>query len=283
MTSLLGNLANSVKDNEDKEVKAPPKSRRDAFEEKEVTTQANVFAEGTGTTDPARPAPTNDLFSNDADGDLGDMEQDGGEVTDEQPIMRTPEPIPTPTPTPTPQKQAVQEAERVIRTAPVKEESSEKSIKLNNLATPTGATGSQDVTTSTAYSEAIEGFVTTACQLNNVRNVDLATYGLMAVNASYNNLDVLTFGDHKFLGVPYTEKEESLILVKLATFIDQSNEVRNVIRAVQKLNNSSVESYTLLYTEEMIQRFVDTFGYTVQVNYTSPTVSDLCIVVEKVS
>lgn len=148
--------------------------------------------------------------------------------------------------------------------------------KLTNTSEKTGIDGND------SYAELIENMVSTQCQLSGVKNLDLTTFGLRAQVLSFPNLTVMEYGVHKFLGAPFTEEEENLIIHRLGLYVAQSEKTKIVVRAVQEVKDTrGMSFYSLLFNEEIAQKFANMFNYTVHANLREPDVSKLVLVIQK--
>lgn len=281
MGSLIGNMKNRISGKNENTLV----DEEQAKDLPEPSENDNAFTGGPKKA--RREVILNDIMSDESEGDLDEL---FGEKTsrDTKDVLESSEPVESQIIVEEREEDVSSKSETVVKSEeePVIEpkkttDTIEKVKSMSVVVDNSPMENIQSAVASSSYAEAIEGFVTVACQTNNVRNVELSTYGLMALNADYQTLEVLKFGEHKFLGVSYTEQEESIILVRIATHVEKTSDKKVVIKAVQKLSNSPVESYTLLITEEMVQKFADTFGYTVKVNLKTTDAKDLCIVVEK--
>lgn len=133
-----------------------------------------------------------------------------------------------------------------------------------------------------SYAELVESMVSQQCQLSGVKNLDLTTFGLRAQVLDFPNLSVMTYGKHKFLGAPFTEEEEDLIVHRLALHVAQSEKKRIVIRAVQEVKDErGMSFFSLLFDDKIAQKFVNMFNYTVHANMNEADISKLVLVIQK--
>lgn len=148
--------------------------------------------------------------------------------------------------------------------------------KLTRTSESTGVNGSD------SYAELVENMVSSQCQLSGVKNLDLTTFGLRAQVLTFPNLSVMQYGNHKFLGAPFTEEEENLIIHRLGLHVAQSNKDKLVVRAVQEVKDSrGMSFYSLLFNEQIAQKFANMFNYTVHANLRESDVSKLVMVIQK--
>lgn len=139
-----------------------------------------------------------------------------------------------------------------------------------------------DVPTADSYAELVENMVSAQCQLSGVKNLDLTTFGIRAQVLSFPNLSVLTYGVHKFLGAPFTEEEENMIIHRLGLHVAQSNKKEIVVRAVQEVKDArGMIFYSLLFTDSIAQKFANMFNYTVHANLNESDISKLVLVIQK--
>lgn len=133
-----------------------------------------------------------------------------------------------------------------------------------------------------SYAELVENMVSSQCQLSGVKNLDLTTFGLRAQVLKFPNLSVMEYGIHKFLGAPFTDKEKDLIVHKLGLHVALSEKEQVIISAVQEVKDTrGMSFYSLMFSEEIAQKFADMFNYTVKININEPDVSKLLLVVNK--
>lgn len=133
-----------------------------------------------------------------------------------------------------------------------------------------------------SYAELVENMVATQCQLSGVKNLDLTTFGIRAQVLNFPNLSILTYGRHKFLGAPFTEEEENMIIHRLGLHVAQSEKSRIVVRAVQEIHGSGGMSYySLLFTDSIAQKFANMFNYVVHANLNESDISKLVLVIQK--
>lgn len=148
--------------------------------------------------------------------------------------------------------------------------------KLTTTSTETGIDGGD------SYAELVENLISSQCQMSGVKNLDLTTFGLRAQVLSFPNLTVIEYGTHKFLGAPFTEEEENMIIHRLGLHVAQSDKDKIVVRAVQEVQDSrGMSFYSLLFNDRIAQRFADMFNYTVHANLREPDVSKLVLVIQK--
>ena len=133
-----------------------------------------------------------------------------------------------------------------------------------------------------SYAELVENMVATQCQLSGVKNLDLTTFGIRAQVLNFPNLSVLTYGRHKFLGAPFTEEEENMIIHRLGLHVAQSPKEKIVVRAVQEIRgNGGMSYYSLLFTDSIAQKFANMFNYVVHANLNESDISKLVLVIQK--
>lgn len=148
--------------------------------------------------------------------------------------------------------------------------------KLTASSETTGLNGSD------SYAELVESMVSQQCQMSGVKNLDLTTFGLRAQVLNFPNLSVMKYGVHKFLGAPFTEEEENLIIHRLGLHVAQSGKSRIVVRAVQEVKDGrGMSFYSLLFNDDIAQRFANMFNYTVHANINEADVSKLVLVIQK--
>lgn len=139
-----------------------------------------------------------------------------------------------------------------------------------------------DVPVADSYAELVENMVSAQCQLSGVKNLDLTTFGIRAQVLSFPTLSVLTYGVHKFLGAPFTEEEENMIIHRLGLHVAQSNKKEIVVRAVQEVKDArGMSFYSLLFTDSIAQKFANMFNYTVHANLNESDISKLVLVIQK--
>lgn len=133
-----------------------------------------------------------------------------------------------------------------------------------------------------SYAELVENMVSRQCQLSGVKNLDLTTFGLRAQVLNFPTLTVLTYGQHKFLGAPFTDREEDLIVHRLGLYVAQSDKNEIVVSAVKEIKDErGMSFYSLLFNDKIAQKFADMFNYTVRANMNEADVSKLVLVIQK--
>lgn len=152
---------------------------------------------------------------------------------------------------------------------------------LNKVAAAT-AQDDAEAASGDAYAEFIENHVSKLCQQSRVTNIDISSFGIRAQSLKFKNLQILTYGKHKFLGVPFSAKEEEALVFRLGLYCQQSPKDKLVIQAVTEVRDTSgFTFYSLLFTDQIIQKFVNATNFTVYINSDDPDVSKLVVVVEK--
>lgn len=150
---------------------------------------------------------------------------------------------------------------------------------FQNLTATSASTG---IDGGDSYAELVENLISSQCQMSGVKNLDLTTFGLRAQVLKFPNLTVMEYGVHKFLGAPFTEDEENMIIHRLGLHVAQSNKDKIVVSAVQEVKDTrGMSFYSLLFNDRIAQRFADMFNYTVHANMKESDVSKLVLVIQK--
>lgn len=133
-----------------------------------------------------------------------------------------------------------------------------------------------------SFAEMIETMVSQQCQVSGVKNLDLVSFGIRAKTLTFKMLSVMEFGKHRFLGAPFTQEEEDIIIHRLALHVAQSDKERIVIAAVKPIDSgNNLLMYSLQFTDSIAQRFADMFDYKVYINKHEADVSKLVMIVDK--
>lgn len=159
---------------------------------------------------------------------------------------------------------------------------SEPSLSDTTVFKRLSQTSEVDIPGGESYAELVENMVSTQCQLSGVKNLDLTTFGIRAQVLSFPNLSILTYGIHKFLGAPFTEDEENMIIHRLGLHVAQSKKEKVVVRAVQEVKDGrGMSFFSLLFTDSIAQKFANMFNYTVHANLNEADISKLVLVIQK--
>jgi hypothetical protein len=155
---------------------------------------------------------------------------------------------------------------------------------FSKVAAATSQVGEETEASGDTYAEFIENHVSKLCQQARVSNIDLTSFGIRARSLNFKNLKILSYGKHKFLGLPLNAKQEEALVFRLGLYCQQSPKEKLVIEAVSEVKDSTgFTFYSLLYTDSVVQKFVNATNFTVYINANDPDVSKLVMVVEKCS